>query len=95
VDALREEQRRGRVAEVVEPDRREPGQLERFLERRGLVAGIQRAAGRVAEDEPLVLPGFGGGPPGERLAVAVQPQGRDRAPAQQDRPARPRGLWVG
>ena len=54
VDALFQEQGRGRVSEVVEADASEPGPVEESTEAAGEVGGVERAAGRGGEDVPAV-----------------------------------------
>lgn len=63
VDALLQEQGRGRVPEVVEADTAEPGPVAESAEAAGEVGGVEGSAGRGGEDEPAVRPvRFGGSP---------------------------------
>jgi hypothetical protein len=56
VDALFQEQGRGRVAEVVEADAPEPCPVEEAAEAAGEVGRVERSAGGRGEDEAAVSP---------------------------------------
>ena len=59
------------VPHVVEADSRQTGRLDRLLEDRRLVLGIERRSERAAEDEILIPPFGTDHPTCERLAVPV------------------------
>jgi hypothetical protein len=54
VDALFQEQGRGRVSEVVQADAAESGPGEKSAEAAGEVGGVEWSDGRGGEDEPAV-----------------------------------------
>jgi hypothetical protein len=77
VYALLQEQSRGRVAQVVEPNAAEPGTAEESAEAAGEVGGVERATGRGGEDEPAVRPSRPDGSTFLLLALPVILEGVD------------------
>jgi hypothetical protein len=82
-----QEERCGGVPEVMKPDSGQACPHEGALKHRGLPARVERPAGRIAEDEVLVLPQRAGREPLFELAPSMVPERGNRALTSHDRPA--------
>ncbi len=89
VDALFQEQGRGRVSEVVEADGPELRAVEKTAEAAGEVGGIERSTGGGGEDEPDVCPACSGSFAFFMLSFPVGLEGADAFGGEGDAAGRP------
>ena len=95
VDALREQQRRGRVAWVMKPDVREPGGPENRLELSMHVSRFHRDPYGRGKDHPRVGPSPPGGEAVFKLAGSMRSKGVAHDGRKHDRSATAGGLRFG
>lgn len=94
VDALFQEQGRGRVSEVVEADGPELRAVEELTEAAGEVGGIERSTGGGGEDEPVVCPACSDCPAFFLLSFLVGLEGVDAFGGESDAAFGGAGLGV-